>query len=57
VKYAVRPFRDGKYQEAIEEFDEVFPAVWWALGHLVFMHWRVEDTETGKIVWQSGLPE
>ena len=57
MKYAVRPFRDGEYQEAIEEFDEVFPAVWWALGHLVFMHWRVEDTETGKIVWQSGLPE
>jgi len=57
VKYAVRPFRDGEYQESIYENDDLFTIVWWALGHLVFMPWRVEDTETGKIVWQSGLPE
>ncbi len=38
MKYAVRPFRDGKYQEAIEEFDDLFKAVWWALGNLRFTH-------------------
>ncbi len=54
MKYAVRPFRDGEYQEAIEEFDDVFEAVWWALGNLMFTTWKIEDTN-GHFVWQSGL--
>ena len=54
MKYAVRPFSGGEYQEAIEEFDDLFKAVWWALGHLVHTPWIIEDTN-GHFVWQSGL--
>ena len=57
MKYAVRPFCDGEYQEAVYEDDEVFPAVCWAMNHLVRIPWRIEDTTTGHFVWQSGLPE
>ena len=57
MRYAVWPYRDGEYQEAIHEDDELFEAIRWAFGNLVYTPWRIEDTETGRFVWQSGLPE